>query len=188
MLNLRVIISIRQEFQKFPIPRCLMADEENPGVASSLPPRNPPPDRGWWEAQQRFVLHSDQLAAGIGVDALKTVIFVNAGAIVAVIAFAGQMWGKPGGNIVVHGIIGASTPFLLGVIAGVLAFVLAYLYQSALTFLAVRALDWNHQVQGPRWAKIAQICLHISMVALTFVSLSAFVWGAIRVQNAFLGA
>jgi len=129
-------------------------------------------------------LQSDQIAAGIGVDALKTLILMNAGAVIAVIAFAGQVWGKEGGTKIIQQMIGAGAPFVWGVISGVIAFPAAYFYQSSVTYLTQHML-WRHPVPRPRWAVWLQHVCRVLMVIFGLVSVVAFVCGAVKVRAVF---
>ncbi len=139
-----------------------------------------------WQAQVETIRHCDRAAVDIGLTVLRTALLINAGAVVALLAFVGQLWGREEQRMA--GVLDASLPFVGGLASAALAAGVAYFYQSFVTAMAQRALeeisrgakDLNPQVWIPRltdWTRVA-------MVALVVLSYGLFLWGIIRAINA----
>lgn len=136
-----------------------------------------------WQAQFERVLHSDRAAVDIGLVALRTAILVNAGAVVALLAFVGQLW-RSGGDTLAA-VLRGTGPFVYGLVAAGLAAGIAYFYQSFITVLQKRALaEVSKEAQElkplkwfPRLAKWAAWV----MVALLLASYGLFIWGALGI-------
>ncbi len=111
-----------------------------------------------WRARFDRALHSDLAAVDIGLVALKTAILVNAGAVIALLAFVGQIWDEGGDTMAA--LLRATKPFVYGLVAAGVAAGVAYFYQSFFTALEQRALaevsegadDLTPQVWVPRLA------------------------------------
>lgn len=94
-----------------------------------------------WTAYYGNMLHSDRAALDIGISALKTAILINAGALVALIAFITQVWLSEQKQTVVTTVIGACEFFVYGLVSASAVFLIAYLYQSAVTASFLPALE-----------------------------------------------
>ena len=92
-----------------------------------------------WGFQTGWILHSDRAAVDIGLTVLKVALLINGGAIVALLAFVGQLWGKEAQRMM--GVLDANLPFMLGLVAAALAAGVAYFYQSFVTAGAWRTLE-----------------------------------------------
>ncbi len=143
-----------------------------------------------WRAQFEVTRQSDNAAVDIGLTALRTALLVNAGAVVALLAFVGQLWGKEGQRLA--GVLDAILPFVGGLSAAALAAGVAYFYQSFVTAGAQRAQeeisrgakDLRPQVWIPRltnWTRIG-------MVGLVLLSYVFFLWGTFGAINAMVPA
>ncbi len=134
-----------------------------------------------WRARFDMVLHSDRAAVDIGLVALKTAILVNAGAVIALLAFVGQLWGRGGDTMAA--LLRGTKPFVYGLVAAGVA----YIYQSIVTALQQRALaevsegadDLKPQVWVPRLSKWTAV----AMVGLVVVSYVLFIWGALDIVD-----
>ena len=73
---------------------------------------NLPRDELLWRARFDLFLHTDRAAVDIGLTALRVALLINAGAVVALLAFVGQLWGEEGQRLT--DILGASLPFVWG--------------------------------------------------------------------------
>ena len=143
-----------------------------------------------WGFQTGLILHSDRAAVDIGLTVLRVALLINGGAIVAILAFVGQLWGEEAQRMT--GVLDASLPFVLGLMTAVLAAGVAYFYQSFVTARAWRFLeeisrggeDLKPQVWVPRltdWTRIA-------MVGLVLASYVLFLWGTIGAIKAMAPA
>jgi hypothetical protein len=92
-----------------------------------------------WRACFDLFVHSDRATVDVGIGALKTAILVNAGALVTLLAFVGQVWNKDEGRKIASHILSASRPFIFGIVFGAVAFALAYIFQ----WLATRQVFTN---------------------------------------------
>lgn len=131
-------------------------------------------------------LQSDRAAADIGIGALKTVILINAGAIVSLLALIGQLWNNQDqGRQLAIQIIPKFLLFGWGLAAGGVAFTVAYFYQSAITELARKDFDgvFSVSVKPPSMLRLANIT-RIMMVAFAFISLVFFIFGMFGVASA----
>jgi hypothetical protein len=143
-----------------------------------------------WQAGFDFVVHCGRAAVDIGLIALKTAILINAGALVALLAFLGQLWDKDHGHALVSHALAASVPFVWGLVAGGAALMVAYFYQSAVTRGAQHSLDAVSEQNGapaPSTVGVRRFTASsaIVMVLLAFASLASFVWGAFAVIHVF---
>jgi hypothetical protein len=78
------------------------------------------------EAQRQRVLAAERESADVGIVALRTAILVNAGAVVALLAFIGQLWSSR--NAVLAAVLGYVHWFFWGLVAAVAASVVAYCF------------------------------------------------------------
>lgn len=140
-----------------------------------------------YEAMQNYHLHSDRAAIDIGIAGLNTAVLINAGALVAMIALAGQLWDKPNGQILVSKIFNASESFAWGLGYASFDYVIAYFYQSLLTHQAYIALE---KLSAPAlkiskgW-ELSSFIMAIIMIALALASVAEFICGVISITNAF---
>jgi hypothetical protein len=67
-----------------------------------------------WRAKFDFILHTDRIAAEIGIGAVRTAILINAGALVSLLALVGQLWDKDKGHDIVSHVLHAGAPFVMG--------------------------------------------------------------------------
>lgn len=141
-----------------------------------------------WNSLATDVRNSDRVAADIGIDALKTAVLINAGAIVALLSFAGQLWNKDAGRVLAWDMLNAGKPFALGLVCGSSAFAVAYFYQSFVTALYQHALakvsiggdGLKPPVKLTRCAGVAAII----MIGLAFGSVGCFIRGSWAVVDA----
>lgn len=133
-----------------------------------------------YEARLRVMLESDRAALELGLLALKTAILMNAGAVVALLAFVGQLWGRE--QDVLAAVLRGSVPFVAGLIAGGVAVGIAYFYQCFVTANAYHALEeaseWGQAAKPKVWAYRSSRALAFPMVGLAAASYALFVWGA----------
>jgi hypothetical protein len=140
-----------------------------------------------WQALNDRVNQSDQAAVDIGVGALKTIILINAGAIVAFLAFVGQLWKDD--PLLVANVLHASMPFVVGIIFSSVAYSIAYIYQSMLTYkfqcdaFAVYSPNAGHP--EPSSLDKPLFVLIIAMVLFAFIGLGSFICGAKKVIRVF---
>ncbi len=131
-----------------------------------------------WE----MYLHSNAAAAELGIGLLKSCILINAGAIVALFAFIGQIWKDDTNPALTSALANQCELFIWGLVCAVLASCAAYFYQSALTSIIGRNVDkaplQSYPTRGVH--RIYRIC-RIMMIALTFASIVLFIGGTIRV-------
>jgi hypothetical protein len=108
----------------------------------------------------------------ISTEALKTLQLLNGGAIVAFLAYLGQVSSRP--ELAVHAKLPLSL-FVLGLVCGSAAFVTSYLTQLALYEESVGGQTYK----GPKH----QIWLWLTFV-IALVSVAAFAFGAFAGVNA----
>ena len=139
-----------------------------------------------WRARFDRALHSDLAAVDIGLVALKTAILVNAGAVIALLAFVGQIWDEGGDTMAA--LLRGIKPFVYGLVAAGVAAGVAYIYQSIITVREQRALaevsegadDLKPQVWVPRLSKWTAV----GMIGLVLLSYALFIWGALDIVRA----
>ncbi|MGB8275295.1 MAG: hypothetical protein WCF16_08530, partial [Alphaproteobacteria bacterium] len=83
-----------------------------------------------WRANFDRYIHSDRAAVDIGLVALRTAILINAGAVVALLAFVAQIWQRNGTQQILSQVLSGMRPFLYGLVSAGLAGGIAYIYQS----------------------------------------------------------
>ncbi len=135
-----------------------------------------------WRAQYDFILSSDRAAVDIGLTALRISLLVNAGAVVALLAFVGQLWDKEPERMA--DVLNASVPFVWGLTSAAVAAGVAYFCQSGITAeshhelkkisLAPKGIE--PQVWIPRLTNLTRL----GMVALVMAAYGFFLWGTLR--------
>jgi hypothetical protein len=136
-----------------------------------------------WRARLDIVLANDSAAVDIGLVALRTAILVNAGAVVALLAFVGQLWNALGDTKAI--VLNAIIPFVVGLASAGLAAGVAYIYQSIQSALASEALAEISAEAGDLksvgWFSKGRKWTAIAMVGLVAFSLFCFIGGAVWV-------
>ncbi len=139
-----------------------------------------------WRAGFEIIQHSDRAAVDIGLTALKTALLINGGAVVALLAFAGQLWNQEGERMA--SMLDASVFFLWGLIAAAFAAGVAYLYQSLHSRLAIRNLDeisaGAENLRPEVWTPKLRWTAALIMVGLVAASYVLFLWGAFAAVSA----
>ncbi|MBI4199496.1 MAG: hypothetical protein HY535_03370 [Chloroflexi bacterium] len=102
----------------------------------------------------------------IGSQALKTLQLLNGGAIIALLAYLGQVSVRPE---VARRVSGALLFFVLGLVAGTLAYLTTYFTQFAL---------YQESIQGALFVGRSHTLWLRITVALAAASLALFGWGA----------
>jgi hypothetical protein len=135
-----------------------------------------------WQARFESQLHSDRMAGEIGLVALRTAVVLNAGAVIALLAFVGQLWDKAGKENVLSQVLQGMRPFLWGVILAGFAGLVAYFHQSFVTFKNVRALAEvstdADKLKPLNWLAHATRGTAIAMIIFAFASFGFFIAGA----------
>ncbi|PIW25845.1 MAG: hypothetical protein COW30_18105 [Rhodospirillales bacterium CG15_BIG_FIL_POST_REV_8_21_14_020_66_15] len=139
-----------------------------------------------WEKRFDYATHSDLLAANIGVFVLKTVIILNAGALVTLIAAYPHLRNETG---FVARLPEAGTLFFWGLAAAIVAGFLGYIYQSLVTRnewdqMAVRFPAPNTK-PPKQWAKPTSTILIIIILLLGVFAIGVFLKGASHMLDAF---
>ena len=138
-----------------------------------------------WEKYKDHMIQTDMGSVDIGLAALKTVVFINVGALVSLITFIGQLWSLEANtvNLVLH----ASHSFVLGAILGGCAFIAAYFYQRAITGQFHIALSEFPLSKKPTPKKIRAliIVMAFAMILLPIASLGEFACGASKILHTF---
>ena len=116
------------------------------------------------------ILHSDRATVDLGLFALKVVMTVNAGALLALVAAVEHLAGAPG-----------AAQFATGLMTAVLAAILAYFYQGFVTANLWTQFHAEFPVPGEpppsqRAGKALQPCLRF-IIGLVLVSYGAFGYG-----------
>jgi len=141
-----------------------------------------------WQARHDTMLHSDQSAVEIGLVALKTAILVNAGSVVALLAFVGQLWTSDKATMAT--VLQSTKWFVWGLIAGGVGAGVAYIYQSGVTWQKLRELqevsEDAEDLKPANWAPRAIRWTAFGMVALVALSYGLFMWGAVGIADALV--
>lgn len=141
--------------------------------------------------KHEYVLHSDRNAVDLGISSIKTIILMNSGALIAILAFVGQVWNKDQGSKITVYILFSSIPFLLGLVAGILCSFFAYFYQSALTGIAQYGIQNYNNPAGDeipedhKWWT-AMLSFKFNMIASAIVSVLFFIFGMITTSLSFV--
>ena len=139
-----------------------------------------------WRSRFDRVLHSDRAAVDIGLVVLKTAILVNAGAVIALLAFVGQLWDEGGDTMAA--LLRGAKPFIYGLVAAGVAAAVAYIYQSIVTVVEQRALaevsEGADDLKPQVWVLRLRVWTALAMVGLVLVSYALFIWGAVDIGRA----
>ena len=138
-----------------------------------------------WHVQFENVLHSDRVAVDIGMMALRTVILMNAGAIVAILAFVGQLWSVDSESMVK--VLSGTLLFVWGLVFAASSIAVAYFYQSFVTSLAQRSLaevsEGSEDLEPFVWKPRFTIITRVLMIFLAVLSIGSFILGIFDVIN-----
>ncbi len=139
-----------------------------------------------WQARQDTMLHSDQSAVEIGLVALKTAILINAGSVVALLAFVGQLWSSDKATMAI--VLQSTKWFVWGLIAGGVGAGVAYIYSNGVTWQRLRQLqevsEGAEDLKPQKWVPRAIRWMAFGMVALVALSYGLFIWGALDIVDA----
>jgi hypothetical protein len=142
-----------------------------------------------WQKKLDLYNHSARAAVDLGIAALNAITLLNGGAIVALLAFVGQVWNEGKGAGIVKVLVNSGSPFGWGVAAGGASFFMAYFYQSTVTWrvnLALAALSGPPPAEVRRRAEFTFNLTKILMVLSATAAYLLFLWGVFQVLNAFL--
>lgn len=81
---------------------------------------------GSFERNSDSIINEERIIADVGILYLRTVIFLNAGAIVAILGFSGQILDKPRGIVLIHNVFINASYLIGGMVLGVLAIPCAF--------------------------------------------------------------
>ncbi|HEY4971492.1 MAG TPA: hypothetical protein VII35_16455 [Steroidobacteraceae bacterium] len=137
-----------------------------------------------WQGQLDRIRHFDRAAIDIGLTAVQSGILANAGALVALLAFTGQIWEKDPNHIIVHRLVTVSAPFVRGLICGLATTIVAYIYQSVMTAWAANELKKMSKAEfskfGFRWVARP---MAVVMLALACGSFWGFILGVLKLPS-----
>jgi len=142
-----------------------------------------------WQALYDSALHSDRIAAEIGIFVLKIVLLMNGASLAALLTALTQLKDRP---VMVGVIAEAAKLFFWGFMAAALAAGLSYFYQSFIT-----AKDWHEfhkayptpDVTPPfAWARTSAAVLIIVIILLALCSYGIFGLGAWNLIGQIPGA
>jgi hypothetical protein len=139
-----------------------------------------------------FRKQNNEAAIRSGEVALKTVLLVNGGAAVAILAFLGAIASRE--RITTSQLSGVASTigwFAAGVALGVVALAFAYLTNLYMANTAASKIrTWVHPYEqpGPMTCRyrVLNVVFHTAAILLGLASLAAFVWGVIQVQGAIV--
>lgn len=127
-----------------------------------------------WEGQQShyrsWQLDNQRNVIGLSQAALRGMLLINAGAVVSLLAFLGNVWAK---GVILEPFLNAMWFFAAGVVLAVLATALSYLTQ----------LSYGSEKEPVR-ERIA-VGLHVVTILISLSSLGAFCMGSYRSLDAF---
>lgn len=134
------------------------------------------------ENRWEYYRHSDRAAVDIGLLLLKNAVLINAGALVAILAFLGQFGESPKALGVLH----SSRAFIGGLTFALVGAVAAYFYQSHVTYREGLNINKLNQVGPGPSLKVerVRIILAVIMLLLILASYGALACGAFDVYNA----
>jgi len=145
-----------------------------------------------WRTRFDHMLHSDRAAVDIGIGALKTIITLNAGALVALLAFFGQIWSNNTEHKFALKVLVAGQPFIWGLIFGGTSFLVAYFYQSVITckFYCDMELELltdsiKHQVIKQKKCRVSRAVTPLALF-MVLLAVLAFVFFIFGVKQIFL--
>lgn len=136
-----------------------------------------------WQHYHSGMLHSDRAGVDIGISALKTSVFINAGALVALLTFLGQLWDKA--DAPRQQILCSVHYFVYGLIAAAAAFITAYFYQSCVTasyMPALKEIPLSSNPQPRRLSHFTSI-FRVLMILAGLASFILFVIGTFSTFN-----
>ncbi len=127
-----------------------------------------------WHKLHDHILHNDRAAVDIGVFALKVVMTINAGALIALLAAMESLKGAPG-----------ASAFFFGLMTAAGASLLSYIYQSSMTAAVWREYHIKFPEPGReppyKWATATSklIWVVIAMVLASYVAFGYGTWAVI---------
>jgi hypothetical protein len=129
------------------------------------------------QTRHQNVLHSDRAAVDLGLTALQTAILINGGAVVAILAFVGQLWGRD--TKILNAVLHSAAWFVYGIISAVAAAFVAYLYAS---FVTAEEQYWLRKVSDSHVERSVwfwpRVIASVIMIGLVLASYGFFVRGA----------
>lgn len=138
-----------------------------------------------WRAQTEDIQRSDRAAVDLGIATLKTGVLINAGALVAMLAFTGQHWTEQ--PALTAEILRRSESFVWGLISVALGGGVSYFYQSIVTTWHQHKLNEASSGKKPKYrthVRVAAITLAALMIGLVIGGYVEFVHGVIAVMRA----
>ena len=135
-----------------------------------------------WQKMHDTALHSDTIAAEIGVFVLKMFLVINGGALIAVM---GLFQSLAASRAIAGALTTAGEYYLIGLILTMIAAALSYFYQSFIT-----AGDWNDfslAFNGEphlAWSATAARWTIAIVIALLCISFGYFIAAGLRVLEA----
>jgi len=142
-----------------------------------------------WRARHDSILHADRGAVDIGLVALRTAVLVNAGAIVALLAFISQLWDDTSEDTknTIGAVLDGMGPFIVGLVSAGVCSVVAYFYQSLVTARRQRHLreisKGADKLAPAQWLPIIVGLFGTLMIGLVVLSYGAFVVGTMWVVD-----
>jgi hypothetical protein len=136
-----------------------------------------------WEHDLEWLQSSFRALIDFSVVAIRSLILINGGAVVAILAFLSNVWkadGQAGGLSIAKAITGPLAYFIGGLVAAIATSMFAYLAQMLFT---ERRKEKEGQMQSP----LGSTCRVIAMV-LAIASLVAFACGSWRAVQVFATA
>ena len=129
-----------------------------------------------YDAQNEHIRLSDRAAVDISLVALRSAIIINGGAVLALLAFVGQLWDDQ--DPLITGLFNVSIWFLCGLISGVFAGAIAYFYQSHHT----RLLEIRRDGLSAEESKVSRRRNRLLwwMIALGLLSPGLFLAGSVH--------
>jgi hypothetical protein len=143
-----------------------------------------------WQAKLGYVLNSDASAVAIGLAALKTFIVLNAGSIISILAFIGQIYGEDNAQPLIKQLTWPLKLFLLGALSGAASNAFAYFYQSVVTEIATINLERDNLSEAKHHNRERNIrCIRLvllwAMIIFAFTSFCFFGCGAFLAISSF---
>lgn len=141
-----------------------------------------------WQSHHIHMLASDRAAVDLGVSALKTAVLINAGAIVALLAFVAQVWKTD--HEIAKQVLLASSYYFYGLASAATAFIIAYFYQSFVTASFWPALDKMplSEDKVPHFISVGINDTKKIMIGLSIASLVCFIIASMKILNIFTGS
>ncbi|MEP4378358.1 MAG: hypothetical protein ABJ215_03360 [Alphaproteobacteria bacterium] len=139
--------------------------------------KEPPPNDPVWQVLTNRINTSNQAAVDIGLVSIRSAILINGGAIVALLAFVGQLWTNQQSEI--PGVLPVTAWFVFGLISGCVAAGFAYFFQTLTTQVYQHAFDVLRGNGTQRPLKRFQPVCAIGMVLGTTGSYGLFIYGAL---------